>query len=347
MRSSPHRRLLLDCGEFRAIDAIRRRFGQVRQAVFKGIGDDAAVLPSCPHSHLLISTDLLIQGIHFDLRFESFRDVGYRAAVANLSDIAAMGGLPQYLLVALAIPGTYAESDFFDLYDGIMAPCQEYGVKLIGGDTSASQQNLFLAITIIGKVESDRALGRDGAQLGDLIYVTGTLGNSNAGLHILQTKGKKIKQGLTSQTIRFLTNRHLYPTPRIKVGRLLSTNRLATAAIDLSDGLSGDLRHLCQESKVGAEIDETKLPLSQPYRAYTTIKGLDPIKLALQGGEDYELLFTVSSRNQPRLERHMKKIGDQATHIGIIKPQRSGIRLKLKDGSYREIPKSGYEHFRT
>ncbi|TKS59677.1 MAG: thiamine-phosphate kinase [Nitrospira sp.] len=337
--------------EFALIRAIERRFARGASRLVRGIGDDAAVIAASPPMWWHLTTDLLAEGVHFDLNTASPKSVGYRAAMANLSDIAAMGAVPRYLLTSLAIPKTLKSAHIYELYEGLMKACRLHGVRLIGGDTSASKAGLFLSITLIGTTAARRALFRHGAHVGDRIYVTGTLGDSLAGLQLL-TGGKtprstRRKRARLSQSQRhFLVNRHLHPTARLAEGQWLNNARLATAAIDLSDGLSGDLRHICEESRVGAELDLGKIPISTACRAYAERHRLQPAQLALTGGEDYELLFTVPSKKQSTIERQARARGYRVTCIGTIRPHRFGIQMTSSDGTRRPIPMTSYEHFR-
>jgi thiamine-monophosphate kinase len=271
--------------------------------------------------------------------------------VANLSDIAAMGAVPRYLLVSLAAPKGLAAARIYRLYDGLMKACRLHGVSLIGGDTSESKTGLFLSITLIGTTKAQRALFRHGAQVGDRIYVTGTLGDSLAGLRLLmQSREARSVQRRRARLRRShrdtLVNRHLRPTARLAEGQWLNHARLATAAIDLSDGLSGDLRHICEESRVGAEIDLHKIPISTACRSYAETSRLEPFQLALAGGEDYELLFTVPPSRQQTLERQASARGFRMTCIGTIRPRRFSIQMKGRDGTLRPMPLTSYEHFR-
>lgn len=337
--------------EFALIQAIQRQFARSAPLLVRGIGDDAAVIAASPTTWWHITTDLLAEGVHFDLSTASLESLGNRAAMVNLSDIAAMGAIPRYLLASLAIPKTFTSTHIFELYRGLMKACRLHGVRLIGGDTSASKAGLFLSIALIGTTAARRALFRHGAHVGDRIYVTGTLGDSLAGLQLL-TRGKTLRSTqrksvqLRKSHRHFLVNRHLHPTARLAEGQWLNTAQLATAAIDLSDGLSGDLQHICEESRVGAELDLSTIPISSACRAYAELHRLQPVQLALTGGEDYELLFTVSSKNQSAVERKAHARGYRVTCIGTIRPLRFGIQMTCSDGMMRPVPMTSYEHFR-
>ena len=338
--------------EFAFIRTLQRRFASRETALVCGIGEDAAVVASASKQWWHLTTDLLAEGVHFNLNTASPESVGYRAAMANLSDLAAMGAAPRYLLISLAIPQSLGSRHIYRLYAGLMRACRPHGVTLIGGDTSASKAGLFLSITLVGTTRAGRALFRKGARVGDRIYVTGTLGDSLAGLRLLagmkaKGSGRRQTAALSKTHRQFLINRHLRPAARVEAGRWLNDARFATAAIDVSDGLSGDLRHLCEESGVGAEIDGPSIPLSNACHAYAGLKHLDPIQLALAGGEDYELLFTVSPKKQAFLERQAKARGFRVSCIGTIRPRREGVRIQSGDGSVRTLPITSYEHFRS
>ncbi len=339
---------LRQLGEFGLIQRLTQRIGRAGPPVLLGIGDDAAVIRMGPGRLLLLSTDLLAEGIHFDLATATMEEVGYKAAVGNLSDIAAMGGEPQYMLVALAIPAWRTVADVDELYRGLLRACRRHGVHLVGGDTSASPRGLFICITVTGISKTRRALTRDGARVGDLIYVTGTLGDSHAGLKLLRARRKPVSRAPGEgqrRNVRFLVKRHLRPTARVPEGQWLASRRLATATIDLSDGLSGDLGHLCTRSRVGAEIETASLPLSPACRWYARLLHRDPADFALAGGEDYELLFTVSPDNRRRVDRLAQRRGFRFTRIGTIKSRKFGIQVRPPTGPpHAMIPRS-YRHF--
>jgi thiamine-monophosphate kinase len=336
--------------EFDLIRALHRRYGRRTPSVIQGIGDDAAVITSRAGQWTVLTTDLLTEGVHFDLGTATMTDIGFRAAAANLSDIAAMGGTPQHLLVALAIPRTGTSRHIHRLYRGMMAACRPHHVELIGGDTSASSAGWFLSMTLIGMVPPRKALFRSGARIGDFLYVTGTIGDAFAGLSLLNELPPRTKRlprtaALSTRHRQFLIGRHLRPTARIAEGRWLSTHRFATSAIDISDGLSGDLRHICEESHVGADLDLDALPVSPACHAYAASRNLDPVDLALTGGEDYELLFTVSPRQRLRLEQSALKRGFSLTCIGKIHPLRFGVQALSAHGRRHRLANTSYEHF--
>jgi thiamine-monophosphate kinase len=261
-----------------------------------------------------------------------------------------MGATPQYLLVALAIPRTGSSRQVHQLYRGMMAACRPHHVQLIGGDTSASGGGWFLSLTLIGVVPPRKALFRNGARIGDCLYVTGTIGDALAGLKLLNEPPPRSNHlphtaALSTRHRQFLIGRHLRPTARVAEGRWLSDHRFATSAIDISDGLSGDLRHISEESHVGVELDLGTLPLSPACRAYAASRKLDPVNLALTGGEDYELLFTISPRQRARLERSAVERGFSLACIGTIQPLRFGIQAVSPHGRRHRLANTSYEHF--
>lgn len=338
--------LLRNLGEFGFIERLLRRVGRSRQPVIRGMGDDAAVVSLGSDRALLLTVDLLIENIHFSRATARMEDVGYKAAVSNFSDIAAMGGTPRFALTAIAAPPSTPVKQMDALYAGLLQACRQYAVQLIGGDTSASPRDLFLSVTVTGTAPGGRILTRDHASVGDQIYVTGTIGDSCAGLRLLQASPRpRLHAGAGRKHARFLIRRHVRPTARIHESQFLIRHRLATAAIDLSDGLSGDLHHLCGQSRVGAEIEAVSLPLSPALRWFAGRTRKDPTKLALAGGEDYELLVTVSPHACRRLERLAREARVRMTRIGIIRPRRFGVQLKLASGRLRALRPSSFQHF--
>lgn len=338
--------LLRHLGEFGFIERVLRRVGPSHRAGIRGIGDDAAVVSLGSKQALLLTVDLLIERIHFTRATARMEDVGYKAAVSNFSDIAAMGGVPQFALTAVAAPPSTPVKEMDALYAGLLQACRRYGVRLLGGDTSASPRHLFLSVTVTGMASRDRILTRDRASIGDEIYVTGTIGDSCAGLRLLQSASRHRLAGDAGRRhARFLIRRHVRPTARLRESQFLVRHRLATAAIDLSDGLSGDLGHLCEQSQVGAEIEAASLPLSPACRWFAGRARKDPVQLALEGGEDYELLVTVAPGERRRLERLARRARVTMTRVGAIRPRRFGIQLRLASGRLRELTPSSFQHF--
>jgi thiamine-monophosphate kinase len=265
--------------------------------------------------------------------------------MVNLSDIAAMGGVPQYVLIALALTGREALRDVQALYTGIRSACRSSGCIVVGGDTSASRSSLFLSLTVLGEAKPGHILHRSGARAGDRLYVTGTVGDARAGLEILKDSDSKFGRGTgRSRNIQFLTGRHLAPSARLKEGKLLAEQGLASAAIDLSDGLAGDLRHICEESGVGGIIEADYLPLSPALIAYAGATQRNPTDYALMGGEDYELLFTVPPRSVARLNSLIRQRRLRATEIGVMTSKRLGLRIAGADGIVRPLRARSYEH---
>ena len=347
MNHSSARHSLKSIGEFGLIRQLKQQWPSSSPWIIKGIGDDAAILKARQGQQFLISTDVSIEGIHFDLAYHTPKDVGWRAGAANLSDIAAMGGTPLYLLVSMAVPVRVPPQHIRELYRGIQAACRPCNVELIGGDTSSSPSQIFLSLTIVGSVRANRALTRNKAEIGDRIYVTGTIGDANAGLRILQTHSTKGRGFRPSAVEKFLIRRHLRPAPRIHVGQLLVDRKLAHAAIDLSDGLSSDVGHVCEESRVGAEIHGKALPLSSQLRALAQRHKTDPMKIALQGGEDYELLFTAPPKHHQKVLRVSEQTRVPITCIGEIKPKKFGRQLELPDGRKQKLPNESFHHFNS
>lgn len=326
---------LRELGEFGLIERIRKATPK-GPGVRLGIGDDAAWVER-PKSALLISSDLLLEGIHFNLKWTSFYGLGYKTLAVNLSDLAAMGGSPAYLILSLGIPVDFKAEDVEEFYRGIFALALKTGATLVGGDTSASTR-LFVSATVIG-LAPHRAITRSGGKIGDDLYVTGTLGDAALGLELLRRK----KEPSRRDGISYLLSRHHFPTARLKAGALLAREKLARAMIDISDGLLQDLGHICRASGVGAVVWQDALPLSRAYRKWAGPKG--PL-YALTGGEDYELLFCLRPRDRARLERIEKKLGVSVTRIGKCLPPGEGIRVIDGKGKPVLVSMAGHDHFK-
>ncbi len=345
MPANPRSARLSNLGEFQLIQSIPRQFTTQGFRPTVGIGDDAAVLPLSPEQHFVISTDLLIEDIHFNRKTATLYDIGYKAAAANLSDIAAMGGTPTGMFVAIALPPSLTKQDWQEFYRGLAVPCKPYKVQLLGGDTCSSLTSLFITITIIGLVKPQHILTREGAKIEDLIYVSGTLGDSAAGLAYLKKLRRPPKPSVLTKTMKYLVQRHLQPTARIALGQLLASQPYASTTMDLSDGLSGDLKHLCQHSHVGALIESREIPMSQHMQHYAKRLQANPLDWSLHGGEDYELLFTIPPKWQQEFEMKAKKQRIPITKIGAIQPKGFGIRIEQSNGRQKRLYPKGYEHF--
>jgi len=346
--------------EFDFIRKIREQAGTrgASSDLIRGIGDDAAVFKSTAGSNLVITTDLLIEDI--DFRHDSTQPnlLGHKALAVSLSDIAAMGARPRWAMLSLGLQQGVWDSNFRDqFYEGLFQLADRYGVKLIGGDISRSPDKTVIDSIVIGECATGRALLRSGAQPGDAIFVTGFLGDAAAGLRLLE-RGARLPapEPLTENLdatdepdrgphpIDSLLLRQLKPEPRVGWGLLLGDKQLATSMIDLSDGLSSDLNHLCIESQVGALIDASRIPIDPFVRDVCGRRALDPLMLALHGGEDFELLFTVSPEKEAKLPKRVDGIA--VTRIGKITEASSGVQISEGPRKWTLEP-GGWEHFKA
>ncbi|MBE0504710.1 MAG: thiamine-phosphate kinase [Desulfuromonadales bacterium] len=321
------------CGEFGLIERIRAQVAG-RDDILIGIGDDccATVLP--PGEILLTTTDLLLEEIHFRRAWTDLFALGRKAVAVNISDIAAMGGTPRTLSLGLGLPADLPPADFDQLIAGILSAAREYGAVLSGGDTCRSPGGLMLSVTVQGSIQPEQILRRSGARPGDLLYVSGTLGDSAWAL-------RELLAGRTPEDA--LAQRHHRPTARLGLGQELAQRRLATALIDLSDGLRADLGHILAASGVGACVHAAALPLSPTFRAALAIEpGL--LDLALAGGEDYELLWSAPSAAAVALATLSDELALPLTCIGAIVAG-AGLKVIAADGSEYISAKMGYNHF--
>ncbi len=311
------------------IAEIRSRASSQRSRIIPvGIGDDCAVLRIPPNHDQLVTTDFSLEGIHFRRDWHPPESVGHRCLARGLSDIAAMGGQPVAAFLSLALPANLPQSWVTRFTRGLLALAGKYKVTLAGGDTAESRNGILADIVVVGMVPKGKAVLRSGARPGDRIYVTGHLGGSAAAVHELRSHPKR---KLNPRDYP----RHFYPDPRLDPGRILREKGLASAMIDLSDGLSTDLSHLCEESGVGAEIDSTLIPRAKVGKPAHEVE----LDLVLHGGEDYELLFTA-----PRSHRITQIAGIPITQIGQIR-RGKGILLKRDERSARRLEPQGWEHF--
>ncbi len=324
---------LRDLGEFGLIDLIRRKTPRTR-GVRLGIGDDAARV-STPEDSLLFTSDLLIEGVHFNLDWISMRDLGHKSLTASLSDIAAMGGRPAYFLLSAALPDV-AVQRAAALVRGIHALAAEHRVALVGGDTCAADR-VIIDVFLAGFAPYG-AVTRGGARVGDDIYVTGTLGDSALGLTLLS----KPRPTVSARDRNYLVRRHHHPTARVNTGMQLAKEGLARAMVDVSDGLAQDLGHICRASGTGAVVRQDRVPLS---RAFGRVAGADDLTCALAGGEDYELLFTAAGDARQGVERVARRTGVPITRIGECVPRKQGLTLVDPRGESTPLAAPGYDHF--
>ena len=329
-----------DIGELKLIQRIADNYRSSLSSIVTGIGDDAAALKISANNILLTTCDLLLEDVHFNLNVTDSYQLGRKSLAVNLSDIAAMGGTPLFFQVSLALPPHLPVEFIDDLYRGMTDLADEFDTKLVGGDTNASPDKLMINITLLGEANPDHLLKRSGAQVGDSIFVTGTLGDAALGFFILEFD-KNMNRSYSHNT---LTYRHLSPYPRIKEGIRIAENRLASAMIDISDGLLIDLRRILTLSKLGATIYIPQLPLSKEFKQYQGKLKHNKIDFALKGGEDYELLFTSPQNKEKELLKLGQTLGVPINKIGEVNSSEELVILDQNHKSY-PIDDQGYDHF--
>ena len=335
---------LNELGEFALIEHLTREVAIHHDETILGIGDDAAIIEN-PDACTLVSTDLLIEGIHFDLMYHPLKHLGYKAVIANLSDILAMNAIPRQITVSIAASNRFSVESLEELYQGIKLACDLYKIDLVGGDTTASPRGLVISVTVIGTQKKEKIVRRSGAKPGDFLYVTGYLGGAYLGLQLLEREKRifmehpDIQPQLSEN--REILERILKPEARMDIIRLLEKNHiLPTAMIDLSDGLSSDLLHLCKQSGTGALIEEQNIPIQQEAQLMAMEFHLDPVTCALSGGEDYELLLCISPDQQEKI-RSLPSF----YYIGEMTSPDQGIKLKTPQGNLHDITAQGWKHF--
>lgn len=332
---------IVEIGEFGLITKIAAKLPPLSQNVIKGIGDDTAVLKQSEDKLLLMTTDMLLEDIHFSLKYGTCHAAGWKALAVNISDIAAMGGTPTYAVVALAVPPEAVVGEVEDLYAGIGDCAREYGVDVVGGDTVKSTGGLAINITLLGSVESDRVIYRAGAASGDLIMVSGNLGNSAAGLYVFNNG----INGISGEMAKEVKHAHLYPSARLKVGQALGRSGLITSMNDISDGLASEILEICEASGTGCELFNDKIPISEATAKVAENAEIDPVEWALYGGEDFELVFTVNQQKVEQVKEILKETGCSPVVIGSILPKTKGCSL-IHKGERVALKSDGYNHFR-
>ncbi len=333
-----------ELGEFGLIEHLNKNARELNQSTLKGIGDDAAVFQYENDKVTVVSTDLLVEGIHFDMIYTPLKHLGYKAVAVNLSDIFAMNATPRQITVSIAVSSRFTVEALDEIYAGIHAACNTYEVDLIGGDTSSSRLGLVISVTAIGEAKADEVVYRNTAQVGDMICMTGDLGGAYLGLQILEREKQvfladsNMKPDLTAS--KYLVARQLKPEPRNDIIEILRNMKIKpTAMIDISDGLSSDLLHICNQSNVGCHLFEENIKLHEDTLKTAMEMGLPPFTCALSGGEDYELLFTVKPEDGERL-RDIQGF----SIIGRIRDPKEGRFLYTKKGDQHELIAQGWKH---
>ena len=328
-------------GEFGLIERLTKDLKTANKETVKGVGDDAAILQFTGDEEVLVTTDLFMEGVHFDLTYFPLKHLGYKAVVANISDIYAMNGTPKQITVSLALSRKFCIEDVEELYAGIRLACEQYGVDIVGGDTTSSLTGLAISITAIGTAPKGTVVRRDGAKETDLICVTGNLGAAYMGLQLLErekiaTAGKDIQPDFSGK--EYILERQLKPEARREViEKLRNENIRPTAMMDISDGLASELMHICKQSGVGCRIYEERIPIDYQTAIMAEELNLNVITCALGGGEDYELLFTVPIADHEKVAA-MKDV----RVIGHIVSDTMGLALITRDGMEMQLKAQGW-----
>ena len=333
---------LSSLGEFGLIDYLTKGIELKHKSSIYGIGDDAAVI-NAGEKRVLVSTDLLTEGVHFDLSFVPLKHLGYKAAVVNFSDIIAMNAMPSQITVSIGMSNRFSVEAIDELYSGIKLACKNYNVDLIGGDTTSTAAGLVISITAIGLANEKEIVYRNGAKEHDLICVSGDLGGAYAGLMILEREKTVFKANPDMQPELtgndYILERHLKPEARVDIIKVLQDIEvLPTAMMDISDGLASEIKHICKQSKVGATIYEDKIPIDQTTWDSARSFNMDPTTYAMNGGDDYELLFTIKADDYDKV-KNLAEI----TVIGHITAETAGINLITKNNVSAPIEAQGWD----
>ena len=332
-------------GEFGLIEHLTRNIELQQASSIVGVGDDAAVIDHFG-KQTVITTDLLLEGVHFDLMYTPLKHLGYKAAVVNFSDIYAMKAIPTQLLVSIGISNRFSVEAVSEIYEGIYAACHKYGVDLVGGDTSSSQKGLVLSVSAIGEVAPDAFVKRNTAQKGDLLCVSGDLGAAYVGLLFLEREKKiflespQVQPDLEGE--QYVIGKLLKPEARKDIVTFLSDAGIKpTAMMDISDGLSSEILHICKQSQLGCVLYEEKIPVAEATRLAAYKFEIDPTACALSGGEDYELLFTLPAADYDKLV-----LNEQISVIGYMTEAEQGARIITKGGSTHPLTAQGWNHMK-
>ncbi|TCZ76385.1 thiamine-phosphate kinase [Paenibacillus albiflavus] len=323
---------------------------QRERGVGVGIGDDAAVAGISPGCSLVMACDTMTQHVHFASWSMRDEDIGFKAMASNISDMAAMGAVPRYALIALSVPKGTDEARLQRIYAGMYECASAYEVAIVGGDTTASISGIVITVTILGEVEAGRALLRSHAKTGDAVFVTGALGGSAAGLALLehaQRSGAAAEAAIQAPLLQALALAHQRPAPQVAAGRLLLRTGLGRALNDISDGIASEAAEIAEASRVGLAIEEARLPRPAGLDAAAQLLDTPPLEWMLYGGEDYQLLGTVAKEHVHELEAAFEEHGLKLYVIGYATDDFSGVRLLRADGTVEPLAKRGYNHFAT
>jgi len=341
---SEERTEISSLGEFGLIEFLTRNIEIQQASTVLGVGDDAAVIDHFG-KQTVISTDMLVEGIHFDLAYTPLKHLGYKSVVVNLSDIYAMNATPTHITVSIAFSNRFSVEALNEFYDGVYAACEKYGVDLIGGDTSSSQKGFVISVTALGEVTPDQFVKRSTAQKGDLLCVSGDLGAAYLGLTLLEREKKiyqenpQLQPDLENQT--YIIGRQLKPEARKDIVEYLEEQGVKpTAMMDISDGLSSETLHICKQSNLGCVLYEEKIPIEDQTKQQALKFGLDPTACALSGGEDYELLFTIKQEDYDKLV-----LSEQISVIGYMTDISEGAHIITKGGNKYKLVAQGWNAF--
>ena len=324
------------------IDHLTNGITTKNSSTVKGIGDDAAVI-DMGDKYQLVSTDLLVEGVHFDLAYMPLKHLGYKAVAINVSDICAMNGDAKQITLGLALSNRYTVEALEELYDGIKLACEHYGVDLVGGDTTSSTSGLMISVTVLGEVDKNKITYRSGAKVNDLVVCTGDLGAAYLGLQILNREKEMFKENPTIQPDLtgndYVLRRQLKPEAAIKYTRILKElDIVPTSMIDISDGLSSEALHLSKSSEVGITLHEDKIPVDYTAMNLANEFNMNPIFCALSGGEDYELLFTIGQEHYEKLKKD-----PDFTIVGFVTDKSEGNNFIANDGSSHPLTAQGWD----
>ena len=332
-------------GEFGLIDHLTKNIELQNASSVVGVGDDAAIIDHFG-KQIVVTTDLLIEGVHFDLTYTPLKHLGYKSVVVNLSDVYAMNAIPAQIVISLGISNRFSVEAVEELYEGVYAACKKYGVDLVGGDTTSSQKGLIISVTAIGEVAPDKYVKRSTAQKGDLLCVSGNLGAAYVGLLFLEREKKiymenpQVQPDLEGES--FVIGRMLKPEARKDIIEFFAKSEiLPTSMIDISDGLSSEILHICRESNQGCMLYEEKIPIAEEMRKAAYKFEIDPTACALSGGEDYELLFTFKQEDYDKLV-----LNEEISVVGYMTEPEKGTHIITKGGSTYPLTAQGWQAFK-